>query len=116
VKVSRLYPIDAPSLAEFDGDGLRWIDVAWDVGTDVPQMFPSRLRVTAKNEVGALGHITSLIADYGSNISNLSMAQRDTDFYDMQIDLDVRDLKHLTRIMSALNGLSVVSSVARSRR
>lgn len=111
-----IYPIDAPSLAEFDGDGTRWIDVAWDVDTDVPQMFPSRLRVTARNEVGALGNITSLIADYGSNINNLSMAQRDTDFYDMQIDLDVRDLKHLTRIMSALNGLSVVSSVARSRR
>ncbi len=111
-----IYPIDAPALEEFDGDLTRWLDVAWDIDPDHPQVFPARLHVTARNEVGSLGHITSLIADYGSNITNLSMTQRDPDFYDMQIDLEVRDVKHLTRIMSALNGLSVVSRVVRPRR
>ena len=44
------------------------------------------------------------------------MTQRDADFYDMQVDLEVRDFKHLTRIMAALNGLSAVSKVSRPRR
>ncbi len=111
-----IYPIDAPALEEFDGDTLRWIDATWDIDPDHPQTFPTRLRVTAKNEVGSLGHIATLIADYGSNISNLSLAQRDMDFYDIQLDIEVRDLKHLTRIMSALNGLSCVNTVVRPRR
>ncbi|MEP2829215.1 bifunctional (p)ppGpp synthetase/guanosine-3',5'-bis(diphosphate) 3'-pyrophosphohydrolase [Parvibaculum sp.] len=111
-----IYPIDAPALEEFDGETMRWIDATWDVDPEHPQTFPARLRVTTKNEVGSLGHIATLIADYGSNISNLSLAQRDMDFYDIQIDLDVRDLKHLTRIMSALNGLSCVNTVIRPRR
>ncbi|MGB3809982.1 MAG: bifunctional (p)ppGpp synthetase/guanosine-3',5'-bis(diphosphate) 3'-pyrophosphohydrolase [Parvibaculum sp.] len=111
-----IYPIDAPALAEFDGEMTRWLDVAWDIDPDHPQVFPARLNITARNEVGALGHITSLVADYGSNITNLTMTQRDSDFYDMQLDLEVRDFKHLTRIMSALNGISVVSQVVRPRR
>ncbi|HEY4345397.1 MAG TPA: bifunctional (p)ppGpp synthetase/guanosine-3',5'-bis(diphosphate) 3'-pyrophosphohydrolase [Parvibaculum sp.] len=111
-----IYPIDAPALEEFDGETTRWLDVAWDIDPEHPQVFPARLNVTARNEVGALGHITSLVADYGSNITNLTMTQRDADFYDMQLDLEVRDFKHLTRIMSALNGVSVVSQVVRPRR
>ncbi|MFN4355248.1 RelA/SpoT family protein [Parvibaculum sp.] len=111
-----IYPIDAPALEEFDGDTQRWIDATWDIDPEHPQSFPARLRVTAKNEVGSLGHIATLIADYGSNIANLSLAQRDMDFYDIQLDLEVRDLKHLTRIMSALNGLSCVNTVVRPRR
>jgi len=110
-----IYPIDAPTLETFDGEPSRWIDVTWDIESEVPQTFPARLRVIARNEVGSLGHIATLIADYGSNISNLTLAQRDSDFYDLQIDLDVRDIKHLTRIMSALNGLSCVSTVSRPR-
>ena len=111
-----IYPIDAPALEEFDGDAMRWIDATWDVDPEHPQSFPARLRVTAKNEVGSLGHIATLIADYGSNIANLSLTQRDADFYDIQLELEVRDLKHLTRIMSALNGLSCVNTVVRPRR
>lgn len=111
-----IYPIDAPALEEFDGDAQRWIDATWDIDPEHPQSFPARLRVTAKNEVGSLGHIATLIADYGSNIANLSLAQRDMDFYDIQLDLEVRDLKHLTRIMSALKGLSCVNTVVRPRR
>ncbi|KAB7740156.1 RelA/SpoT family protein [Parvibaculum sedimenti] len=111
-----IYPIDSPALEEFDGDLTRWLDVKWDIDAEHPQVFPARLMITARNEVGSLGHITSLIADYGSNITNLSMTQRDADFYDMQVDLEVRDFKHLTRIMAALNGLSAVSKVSRPRR
>lgn len=111
-----IYPIDVPALEEFDGEPTRWLDVTWDIDEDHPQLFPARLDVTARNEVGALGHITSLIADYGSNIANLTMTQRDPDFYDMLLDIEVRDLKHLSRIMSALKGLSVVGDVIRWRR
>ena len=108
-----IYPIDSPALAAFDDKPDCWVDVAWDVEPASASLFPARIRVTAVNEVGSLGEIATAIADYEGNISNLIMSERDSDFYDLQIDIDVRDLKHLSRIISALRGLRSVNLVER---
>ena len=92
-----------------------WIDVRWDVNEEDPPVFPCRFRVTLVNEVGALHLVTDVIADYDSNISNLELTRRDLDFYDLEIDLQVRDLRHATDIKIALEGLHVVNSVERPR-
>jgi len=108
-----VYPISSPKLEEFDGETDRWVDVAWETpGTDA-ETFTSRLNIRASNEVGALGSISMVIADYDGNINNMTLAQRDVDFYDMEVDVDVRDLKHATRIINALKGLSVVNAISR---
>lgn len=108
-----VYPISSPMLRDFEGEMDRWIDVAWDVDDTEGTTFVSRLRVRASNEVGALGAIASLIADYDGNVNNMTLAQRDVDFYDIEVDVDVRDLKHATRILNALKGLSVVNEAER---
>lgn len=108
-----VFPIAAPELAELEDSSVTWIDVSWDIDPEDAEMFNSRLNVRAANEVGALGAIASLIADYDGNINNLNLTRRDLDFYDIQVDVDVRDLKHVTRIMAALKGLSVVNKVNR---
>lgn len=108
-----IYPIDSEQLAQFDGELERWIDVQWDVNEEDDVRFLARITLTVRNEVGALGAIATLIADYDGNIDALSTPQRDRDFYSLQIDLEVRDLKHLTSIMNALRGLSMVNSVIR---
>ena len=107
-----VYPISSPMLEAFDGDE-RWVDVAWETPEDEAGTFVSRFNIRASNEVGALGAISTLIADYDGNINNMSLAQRDVDFYDMVVDVDVRDLKHATRIINALKGLSVVNAIGR---
>ena len=87
--------------------------MAWETPEAEANTFVSRFNVRASNEVGALGAISTLIADYDGNINNMSLAQRDVDFYDMVVDVDVRDLKHATRIINALKGLSVVNAISR---
>lgn len=111
----KVYPIDSPALAEFDDRPERWIDLTWKIDPEQDARFLSRLYITAANEVGALAGIASLVADYDGNIENLFMTQRDVDFYDLHLDLEVRDIKHLTQIITALRGLSVVNAVYKVR-
>ena len=68
---------------------------------------------TAINEVGTLAQIAQAIGEHGGNIENLSMAVRAADFYEMHIDVEVRDLKHLNKIISELRRTPVVSAVSR---
>lgn len=108
-----VYPISSPKLEAFDGETDRWVDVAWETPETDAETFTCRMNIRASNEVGALGSISTLIADYDGNINNMTLAQRDMDFYDMEVDVDVRDLKHATRIINALKGLSVVNAISR---
>lgn len=108
-----VYPIASALLEKFEKNMDLWVDVAWDIQDADTNTFVSRFSVRASNEVGALGAIASLIADYEGNINNMTLAQRDVDFYDIEIDIDVYDLKHANRIVNALKGLTVVNAVAR---
>ena len=109
-----IYPIFAKALEQFDNQPERWVDLAWDTGAE-DQRFPARLTVTILNEVGSLAQVTQSISDLGGNIDALMMVAREgaRDFYDVDITLEVHDLKHLNEIMTSLRGKPSVSDVSR---
>ena len=109
-----IYPIFAKALEQFDNQPERWVDLAWDTGAE-EQRFPARLTVTILNEVGSLAQMTQAISDLGGNIDALMMVAREgaRDFYDVDITLEVHDLKHLNEIMTSLRGKPSVSDVSR---
>ena len=107
-----IYPIQSTSLAAFDNEPDRWIDVRWDIEAE-PQRFPARIKLQSINEPGTLAQITQVIADHDGNIDNISMKRRTQDFTDITIDLGVWDLKHLNAIISELRAKRVVSRVDR---
>jgi guanosine-3',5'-bis(diphosphate) 3'-pyrophosphohydrolase len=109
-----IHTIDCDSLEAFADMPERWIDVAWPEDSD-DQLRVGRLHVTVTNEPGALGAITTLIGKYEGNIHNLRFTTRTTDFFEMLIDIAVRDVRHLTTIMAALRGQKVVAVVERAR-
>ena len=80
---------------------------------DATGRFPARIEVTAMNEPGTLAQIAQVIADNDGNISNLAITQAAPDFSVMLIDLEVFDLKHLSRLIAQLRARPVVSSAAR---
>jgi GTP pyrophosphokinase len=108
-----IYPIQSPSLAAFDNEPDRWIDVRWDLESGSTQRFPARIKLQSINEPGSLAQITQVIADHDGNIDNVSMKRRTQDFTDMTIDLTVWDLKHLNAIIAELRAKRVVSRVDR---
>jgi GTP pyrophosphokinase len=108
-----IYPIQSASLAAFDNEPDRWLDVRWDTDSSARQRFPARIALQSINEPGTLAQIAQVIADHDGNIDNVSMKRRTHDFTDMTIDLSVWDLKHLNGIISELRAKPVVSRVDR---
>jgi GTP pyrophosphokinase len=107
----RIFQIHSPRLKDYEH--ARWIDVTWDVDPYDPERFPAKLAVTALNEPGTLAQIAQLIGEADGNIDNVRMVRRATDFTEMAIEVEVRDLDHLTRIISGLRRKRVVSKVER---
>jgi GTP pyrophosphokinase len=107
-----IYPIQSASLAAFDNEPDRWIDVRWDFESG-PQRFPARIKLQSINEPGSLAQIAQVIADHDGNIDNVNMRRRTQDFTDVTIDLTVWDLKHLNAIIAELRAKRVVSRVDR---
>jgi RelA/SpoT family (p)ppGpp synthetase len=108
-----IYPIQSPTLSEFEDKPERWLDVRWDEESPTPQRFPARIAVQSVNEPGSLAQITQVIAENDGNIDNIRMNRRAPDFTDVLIDLEVYDLKHLTAILSQLRAKSVVAKADR---
>jgi guanosine-3',5'-bis(diphosphate) 3'-pyrophosphohydrolase len=109
-----IYPIFAKALEQFDHQPERWVDLAWDDAA-AGQRFPARIAVTILNEVGSLAQVTQVIGELGGNIDALQMVAREgaRDFFDLDITIEVHDLKHLNDIMMALRTKRPVSAVSR---
>ncbi|MEJ0093699.1 MAG: bifunctional (p)ppGpp synthetase/guanosine-3',5'-bis(diphosphate) 3'-pyrophosphohydrolase [Methylocella sp.] len=108
-----IYPIQSPDLTAFDEQPERWLDVRWDIEEGRHNFFPARIVITAINEPGALGMISTVIGDHAANIDNIVFRPLSADFREMTIDIEVNDLKHLNAIISNLRSRPVVSKVER---
>ncbi len=108
-----IYPIQSPTLKEYEDEPERWLDVRWDVEEGTPHRFPARLAVQSVNEPGTLAQVAQVIAEHDGNIDNVRMERQSPDFTSLTIDLEVYDLKHLTAIISQLRAKPVVAKVER---
>ncbi len=110
-----VHTIDCETLASFQDTPERWIDLAWDVES-AQDMHTGRLHVVVANEPGSLGNLSTIIGKSQGNISNLKITNRSVDFFEMLVDVEVQDVKHLSDIIAALRAATVITSVERSRR
>ncbi len=108
-----IYPIQSPTLKDFEDTPERWLDVRWDMDERTPQRFPARIAVQSVNEPGTLAQIAQVIAEHDGNIDNIRMTRRSPDFTDCVIDLEVYDLKHLNAIIAQLRAKKVVAAAER---
>jgi RelA/SpoT family (p)ppGpp synthetase len=108
-----IYPIQSASLAEFEDKPENWLDVRWDDDENTPQRFPARIEIQSANEPGSLAQIAQVIAEHDGNIDNIRMSRDAPDFTNVQIDLEVYDLKHLTAILAQLRAKPMVAKAER---
>ena len=106
-----IYYVGSDELLEYENSPESWVKLEWK--KEIEFTFIARIIVTLINEVGVLNSITSTIADYGGNISNLILNEKDNDFYNLIIDINVNDNKHINAIVESLDGLPVIESVKR---
>ena len=107
-----VHTIDCKTLEKYSDEPERWLDIDW--GDDAEQEFhTARIKVMLSNEPGALGDLSNLIARQEANISNLNIVYRTLSYFELLIDLEVKDLAHLNDIIAALKSSKVVSYVSR---
>jgi GTP pyrophosphokinase len=110
-----VHTIDCEGLEAFAETPERWIDVSWETDSEATPAHVGRVQLTVLNEPGSLGSLTTVIAKNHGNISNLKITNRTPQFFEMMIDVEVRDVKHLTDIIAALRATPAVNSADRGR-
>ena len=106
---------DCETLESFADTPERWMEVAWDLGPIQPESLVGRINLVVTNERGALGTLTTVIAQNHGNIHNLKFTSRSADFYEMVLDIEVESTKHLNDIIAALRATPEISSVDRAQ-
>ena len=110
-----IHTIDCETLENHADTPERWLDVAWEMDSESLDVHVARVYLTVLNEPGSLGNLSTVIAKNEGNISNLKITERSREFFGMVIDVEVRDVKHLTNIIAALRATPVINSVERAR-
>jgi len=109
-----IHTIDCDTLEDFAETPERWIDVAWDEDA-IDDFHVGRISLVVGNAPGSLGGLCTIIGDNSGNISNLKITNRTPEFFDMSIDVEVKDVKHLTNIIAALRAAPEIKTVERAR-
>ncbi|MED5532117.1 MAG: RelA/SpoT AH/RIS domain-containing protein, partial [Pseudomonadota bacterium] len=109
-----IHAIDCDHLEDLDDNYEHWIDLRWPEG-EAKTSHPTCLTISMYNGVGVLGRICSLIGERGANITNIDFFDRKPDFYKIIIEIHVKDLKHLSDIMTSIEADSDISVVVRTR-
>ena len=107
-----IHTIDCDTLENFHSTPERWLDVSWDLDSET-DMYVGRLDIVLANEPGSLGSLST--GKSRGNIINLKLVNRSTDFFELYIDVEVADVRHLTEIIAALRATPVINSVDRAR-
>ncbi|MEO1680093.1 MAG: bifunctional (p)ppGpp synthetase/guanosine-3',5'-bis(diphosphate) 3'-pyrophosphohydrolase [Pseudomonadota bacterium] len=109
-----VHSIDCPVLAELEEEPDRWVDLHWHTGRH-PAVYTVTLEMVISNDAGVLGRICTLIGEQKANISDLEFADKKPDFYRLHVDVDLRDVEHLHRVMTALEAEADVAELSRIR-
>ena len=112
-----IHTIDCEMLETYAEQPERWLDVAWEqetvAGRDLGHV--GRVHLSVLNEPGSLGNLSMVIAKNEGNISNLKITNRSREMFDLLVDIEVRDVKHLTDIIAALRATPAINAIERAR-
>ncbi len=103
---------DCYNLLPFQDQPDRWLDVEWNK-YNKNQVNTGRLDIIVANKLGALGNLATTIGRCDANITNLKIKKRSDDFFELLIDIEVKDLAHLMNTIASLKALPIVSVVER---
>ena len=103
-----VHTIDCHHLASgIDSD---WLDLSWGKRS---RGATGRLRVTLYDRPGTLAEMAGIFAQNHVNVTSLDQTQLDHPFTTYEIDLEVQDVPHLNRILSALRASDSIAQAER---
>jgi GTP pyrophosphokinase/guanosine-3',5'-bis(diphosphate) 3'-pyrophosphohydrolase len=109
-----IHTIDCEELAKYEADPQDWIDLGWRRAAE-KTASSARVTSTIRHVPGALADLTRIIGENFGNLVNIKTLQRSPAFFDMLLDMEVRDNRHLLAIIAALRTSTYVVAADRTR-
>ena len=112
---------DCATLETFASTPERFIDVDWNSdiiarGAEKPGgLFIGRISVICGNSPTALAAIANAVAKQEGAISNLKIVHRQQDFFEAIVDVEVKDVRHLSQVIAGLRGAAGIAQVERAK-
>ncbi len=78
-----------------------WQDKA-NISSPKEKVYSSTILIDLPHKPGVLGEISTLIGLSGGNIINVELVKRKTDFLQFSFDLQIKDLKNFTKLISQI--------------
>ncbi|MDA8707905.1 bifunctional (p)ppGpp synthetase/guanosine-3',5'-bis(diphosphate) 3'-pyrophosphohydrolase [Hellea sp.] len=109
-----IHSIDCEVLAGLEGQQDRWLDLGWRRAAG-QTASTARITTTVEHVPGSLADVTKIVGEAGGNLTNIKTLKRSPSFFDMVIDIEVSDNRHLMQIVAALRASAYVVSAKRTR-
>ncbi len=109
-----IHAIDCEVLANLEDQQDRWLDLGWRRAA-AQTASTGRVTTTVEHVPGALADVTKIVGEAGGNLTNIKTLKRSPSFFDMVIDIEVSDNRHLIQIVAALRASAYVVSANRTR-
>ncbi|HEY2465542.1 MAG TPA: bifunctional (p)ppGpp synthetase/guanosine-3',5'-bis(diphosphate) 3'-pyrophosphohydrolase [Steroidobacteraceae bacterium] len=100
------------NLAEYRKQPDKWLSVAWEPTRG--RLFSSEIQLEINNRVGVLAAVASSIAGTETNIDQVSLEERDMNSSSLKFQVQVRDRKHLARVIRTVRRMPDVQRVSRT--
>jgi RelA/SpoT family (p)ppGpp synthetase len=102
------------NLAEYRKQPDKWLSVAWEPEATRGRLFSSEIQLDINNRVGVLAAVASNIAGTETNIDQVSLEERDMNSSSLRFQLQVRDRKHLAKVIRTIRRMPDVQRVFRT--
>ena len=110
-----VHSVNCPNVENLMYEPERRIDVEWASDESTPSAYPVKLTVSCDDRFGMLKQITAVISDTKTNIRNIE-ARTGNGQANVDIVLDVADLKHLQEIVAGVRKIPGVHDVQRLQK
>jgi GTP pyrophosphokinase len=110
-----VHAINCPNVTNLLYEPERKIDVEWSQDDGTPSAYPVKLTVFCDDRFGMLKQITAVISDTQTNIRNIE-ARTNNGQANVDIVLDIADLKHLENIVNGVRKIPGVHDVQRLQK
>ena len=109
-----IHTIDCETLAGLEEHQDRWLDLGWRRAAGQTNST-GRITVTLEHIPGAIADVAKIVGEALGNITNIKTLARSRSFFDMIIDVEVTDNRHIVQIIAALRASVYVVSADRTR-
>ncbi|MGH9501605.1 MAG: RelA/SpoT family protein [Terriglobales bacterium] len=110
-----VHALNCPNVTNLLYEPERRIDVEWAQDDGTPSAYPVKLTVFCDDRFGMLKQITAVISDTQTNIRNIE-ARTSNGQANVDIVLDIADLKHLENIVNGVRKIPGVHDVQRLQK